>query len=307
MISRRRVGVIRLAALARSPPGRGLLTDLPQLASLNDVKHSDEIRRILVEDFGFADLKAYRRWVEGERSRLVPTPELIEKLSPDRVDCRDFWRVCDELFSLDPVCNVAVDPSIGRLPHAIETRADANRMNLRFAKSFGITDFLEENAQKRLKVFEIGTGYGSIMNFIETHTNHEYTGVDVVPRVPGVLETTAEGLIPEALVQREAGLHSYVISSNVFQHLSTRQRAQYYEDARKLLVRGGLFIFNLCVDTGKPGSLRDASGNAWCDHYGQFTAIPKADIYAELGALFGVLYVTQRYDGVFNFVCQKRD
>jgi len=292
-------------ALARYPPGRGLR--LNPLAAINDVKHSDEIRQILVEDFGFADLNAYRRWVDGERSRLVPTPELIEKLSPDRVDCRDFWRVCDELFSLDPVCNVAVDPSIGRLPHAIETRADANRMNLRFAKSFGITDFLEENAQKRLKVFEIGTGYGSIMNFIETHTNHEYTGVDVVPRVPGVLETTAEGLIPEALVQREAGLHSYVISSNVFQHLSTRQRAQYYEDARKLLVRGGLFIFNLCVDTGKPGSLRDASGNAWCDHYGQFTAIPKADIYAELGALFGVLYVTQRYDGVFNFVCQKRD
>src|SRR5450432_2569761 len=271
------------------------------------MKQYDEIRRALVQDFGFTDLAAYKRWVERDRANLVLTSELIEQLSPDNVDCRDFWRVCDELFALDPVCNVAVNPSVGRLPYAIETRMDANRMNLRFARSFGITGFLEENAQQRLKVFEIGPGYGSIMNFVETHTNHEYTGVDVVPRVPGVIEATAEGLIPEDLVKRDAALYSYVVSSNVFQHLSSKQRVRYYDDARALLTRGGLFIFNLCVDIGKQGFLRDASGNAWCDHYGQFTAVPKSDIYAQLGALFGVLYVTQRYDGVFNFVCQKRD
>jgi hypothetical protein len=271
------------------------------------VKGYAEIRRTLVDDLGFLDLPAYRRWVEEERPKLVLTDAIIERLSPDRVDCRDFWRVCDELFFLDPVCNLAVQPSVGRLPYAVETRADANRVNLRFAKSFGITNFLEENPQQRLKVFEIGPGYGAIKHFVETHTNHEYIAVDVVARIPGVVVATAEGLIPEDLVKQEAGSHSYVVSSNVFQHLSSKQRARYYEDARTLLVRGGLFIFNLCVDTGKAGYLRDAAGNAWCDHYGQFTAIPKSDIYAELGALFGVLYVTQRYDGVFNFVCQKRD
>jgi hypothetical protein len=119
--------------------------------------------------------------------------------------------------------------------------------------------------------------------------------------------TTAEGLIPEDLIKRDAASFSYVVSSNVFQHLSGKQRKRYYEDVRALLVRGGLFIFNMYVDTGKTGYLRDSAGNAWCDHYGQFTAVPKADVYAELGALFGVLYVTQRYDGVFNFVCQKGD
>jgi hypothetical protein len=271
------------------------------------MKRYQEIRRELVDGFGFTDLTAYKRWVENERAKLVLTSEVIERLSPDNVDCREFWRVCDELFALDPVCNLTVEPSVGTLPFAVETRRDANRMNLRFAKSFGITSFLEENAQARLKVLEIGPGYGSLMNFVETHTNHEYTGVDVMPRVPGVVEATAEGLIPEDLLQRDAGLFSYVVSSNVFQHLSSRQRSRYYADARTLLTRGGLFIFNLCVDTGKVGYLRDAAGNAWCDHYGQFTAIPKADVYAELAALFGVLYVTQRYDGVFNFVCQKRD
>ena len=78
-------------------------------------------------------------------------------------------------------------------------------MNLRFAKSFGITNFLEENAAERLKVLEVGTGYGSLMHFIETHTNHQYTGVDVVARVPGVIEATAEGLIPEELVKSGEG------------------------------------------------------------------------------------------------------
>jgi hypothetical protein len=294
-------------SLVRAAFRLGTIDAWPTASSLRSMKQYQEIRRILVEDFGFSDLAAYRQWVESKRSALVPTSEMIGRLSPDAVDCRDFWRVCDELFTIDPVCNVAVSPSVGRMPYAVETRADANRMNLRFAKSFGITDFLEENPRDRLKVFEIGTGYGSLMNFIETHTNHEYTGVDVVARVPGVVQATAEGLIPEDLIQRDAGLYSYVVSSNVFQHLSSKQRKRYYDDARTLLMRGGLFIFNLCVDTGKPGYLRDASGNAWCDHYGQFTAIPRSDIYAQLGEMFGVLYVTQRYDGVFNFVCQKRD
>ncbi|MEO8905057.1 MAG: class I SAM-dependent methyltransferase [Polyangiaceae bacterium] len=270
------------------------------------MKQYQEIRRELTEGFGFTDLAAYQQWVEHERPKLVVNKELVERLSPDHVDCRDFWRACDDLFLLDPVCNVAVKPAVGRMPHAVETRMDANRMNLRFAKSFGITDFLEENAQQRLKVLEIGPGFGSLMHFVETHTNHEYTGVDVVPRVAGIVQATAQGLIPDELVEQNAGTFSYVVASNVFQHLSSKQRTHYYAHARTLLMRGGLFIFNLCIDNGKAAYLRDKSGNAWCDHYGQFTAVPKADIYTELGSGFGVLYVTQRYDGVFNFVCQRR-
>ncbi len=270
------------------------------------MKKRDEIRRILVEELGFTDLEAYRKWIDTERPRLKVDEKLVARLSPDNVDCRDFWGVCDELFHIDPVCNVAVRPSVGQLPYSIETRMDANRMNLRFAQSFGITDFLLENAEERLKLFEIGPGFGSLMHFVETHTNFEYTAVDAVPRMNGVHQTTAEGLIPDALLASSAGAYSYVIASNVFQHFSSKQRARYYEHARALLQRGGLFIFNLCVDTGKATYLRDAKGNAWCDHYGQFTAVPKADLYAQLGALFGVLYVTQRYDGIFNFVCQKQ-
>jgi hypothetical protein len=131
------------------------------------MKQYSEIRRALVEDFGFTDLEAYRRWIERDRAKLVLNAALIQRLSPDHVDCRDFWRVCDELFGIDPVCDLAIDPVVGSLPHAIDTRSDANRMNLRFAKSFGITAFLEENARQRLKVIELGTGYGSIMNLPE--------------------------------------------------------------------------------------------------------------------------------------------
>ncbi|HYQ01970.1 MAG TPA: class I SAM-dependent methyltransferase [Polyangiaceae bacterium] len=144
------------------------------------------------------------------------------------------------------------------------------------------------------------------MHFIETHTNHEYTGVDVAPRLPGIVQATAQGLIPKELVEQAADSYAYVVSTNVFQHLSSKQRLHYYEDIRRLLVPGGLFNFNLCIDTGKVDYLRDAAGNAWCDHYGQFTEVPKANIYTDLAAHFGVLCVTQRYDGVFNFVCQRR-
>jgi hypothetical protein len=271
------------------------------------MKGHQEIRRILVEDLGFRDLEAYKKWIETERPTTSLTRERIERLSPDVVDCRAFWNVCDELFGTDPVCNISVAPEVGSLPYAIETRMDANRMNLRLAKSLGVTAFLEENAHARLSVLEIGTGYGSLKSFIETHTNHTYMGVDVVPRVSGVVETTPDGLLPRSLVDDDHNRFSYVVSSNVFQHFSARQRTQYIADAHTLLHKLGLFIFNLTVDTAKiPQYMRDSAGGAWADHYGQYTPIPRGDVvYGELAKTFRILYVTQRYDGLFNFVCQK--
>lgn len=271
------------------------------------MKTSDEIRRILTEELGFVNLDAYKRWVDSTRPTIVPSPARIELLSPDAVDCRAFWKVCEELFGLDPVCNLTVSPSVGRLTHEIENRMDANRLNLRFAKSFGITAFLDENAGERLKTLEIGPGFGALKNYIETNTRHTYTGIDVYPRLPGLIETTPDGLIPPEFVEAECGSFSYVVSSNVFQHLSARQRAKYFEDAAALLHGGGLFIFNTLVDTAKtPPHLRDADGNAWCDHYGQYTLMPRvADLYEKIAGMFSILYVTQRYDGIFNFVCQK--
>jgi hypothetical protein len=272
------------------------------------MKKHDEIKRILTEDLGFTDLAAYQRWIATERPRIKPTPERIERLSPDAIDCRDFWRVCEELFGDDPVFNAAVAPRDGRLPHPVEGRMDENRMNLRLARSLGITAFLDENADKRLKILEIGPGFGSIKNYIETHTNHVYTGIDVYPRIPDVLEATEEGLIPRSFIEGGHNAYSYVISHNVFQHLSAKQRSRYYRDARVLLHPGALFIFNLSVDAGKGFALlRDAQGTAWCDHYGQYTLIPKvSDVHDELRAGFDVLYVVQRHDGLFNFVCRKK-
>jgi hypothetical protein len=267
-----------------------------------------EIKRILVEDLGFRDLSAYKTWVSEVRPNSPPTAERIAKLSPDVVDARAFWKVCDDLFGIDPVFNATLTPEVGRLPYAIGTPMDANRMNLRLAKSLGITAFLEENAQARLKVLEIGPGFGSLKNFLETHTNHLYTGVDAVPRVAGILETTQEGLLPRDLVEREQGTFSYVVSTNVFQHLSTKQRSKYIQDAIALLGQGGLLLVNLTVDTAKfPAYARDAEGNAWAVHYGQYTPIPKgAAAYEMFTEPLKILYMTQRYDGLFNFVCQRQ-
>lgn len=271
------------------------------------MKNADEIRRILTEELGFRTLADYKTWIEQVRPGISPTPERIEKLSPDKIDCRAFWRVCEELFGNDPICNTVVAPRGGSLPYPVETHMDSNRTNLRFAKSFGVTAFLDEFADARLKTLEIGPGYGALKSYIETHTKHDYIGVDVVARFPGVVEATAEGFMPEGLVDQERGLCGYVVSSNVFQHLSAKQRTRYFKDAYTLLRKGGLFIFNMRVDTGqRPANTRDAKGNAWCDHYGQYTLIPRPDdLQREIASAFDILYATQRYDGIFNLVCQK--
>ena len=272
------------------------------------MKNSEELRRILTEDLGFVDLDAYRKWIAEVRPTITPTPERIAKLSPDDIDCSAFWKVCEDLFGIDPVFNVVATPEVGNLPYAVETQMDANRMNLRFAKSLGITAFLDEFAHQRVKTLEIGPGYGSIKNYIETRTEHIYTGIDVYPRIPGVIPTTPQGLIPAEMLERERDAYSSVIASNVFQHLSAKQRSRYFQDAHQLLHKGGVFIFNLTVNTGKMAPhVVDKSGNAWTDHYGQYTLMPKpGDLQKEVTSLFFVMYLTQRYDGLFNFVCQKR-
>jgi SAM-dependent methyltransferase len=272
------------------------------------MKKYAEIKRILTEELGFTDLAAYQRWIATERPKIKPTPERMERLSPDSIDCRDFWKVCEELFGDDPVCNLAVLPREGRLPYPVEGRMDANRLNLRLARSFGITALLDENADQRLRVLEIGPGFGSLKNYIETHTNHRYVGIDVCPRIPDVLEATTEGLIPRSFIEGATSSYSYVISHNVFQHLSARQRSRYYRDARVLLHPGGLFIFNLTVDASKGFPLlRDGQGTGWCDHYGQYTLIPKVgDLRGELGAGFDILYTVERHDGLCNFVCRRK-
>src|ERR1700722_10394034 len=98
------------------------------------MKDYREIRRIIVDELGFCDLAAYAKWIEQVRPTTRPTPEAIARLSPDAVDCRAFWRVCDDLFGSDPICNIALAPEVGRLPYAVDTPMDANRMNLRLAK-----------------------------------------------------------------------------------------------------------------------------------------------------------------------------
>ena len=79
-------------------------------------------------------------------------------------------------------------------------------------------------------------------------------------------------------------------------------------DAHKLLCPGGVFLFSLTVDTGKsPASARDAVRDAWAVHYGQYTPFPRGHAaYALAGDGFAMLCVTQRYDGLFNFICQRQ-
>ena len=115
------------------------------------MKTGAEIRHIFTDEFGFRNLRDYQCWIQQVRPAISPTPELVDRLSPDVVDCRDFWKVCEELFGIDPVYNQSLRPKVGVVPFPIETRSDANRMNLRLAKSLGITAFLEENAGARLK------------------------------------------------------------------------------------------------------------------------------------------------------------
>jgi hypothetical protein len=264
----------------------------------------DEIKDIIVNRFGFKTLDDYKRFLENP-DRKPPTKEEIELLSPDRVNSVDFWKVCDDLFGTDPVCNVSVRGMHGYgSPLGI---MDANRNNLWIAETLGILMYLREFSYNPFIVdVEIGVGYGSLKNWVETNTKHRYYGFDVVSRVPGIYTLNDRGGFKDDIEQLYGKVNN-VIATNVFQHLSEKQRLHYFDTASKLLKDGGLFMFNGMLDPEVSSKHRAEDGNRYAVHYGQFTPHMKGPWLAkELHARgFRLHMFMHRWDDIFGVVAMK--
>lgn len=242
------------------------------------MKQYSEIYKIITEQLGHTDLKTYQ--VAPKRTTPI-SPEDIALLSPDEVDCHDFWRVCKVLFGSDAVCNQA--PPLGGTKSLLE----ANRRNLRlawFSGALGWAHGIMQCLPQAIAV-EIGPGYGSFKHFAESHhTTVSYYGFDVCPLTEDVLPMGRDGTFTEGYPVNKA---DFVYSSNVFQHLSPKQRLTLYRQIYEMLKPGGSFIFNLLIDLPPPkdfvyqGGARDKEGRGYMQHYGQYTQIPTFDEVTE--------------------------
>jgi len=220
--------------------------------------------------------------VEGS---WIVSDNVINHLSPDNLDSREFWKGAVETFPLF---------SIAGGPHTIKNKDEVNDATFGMHKDIGTLDWLVSDmteSDKDYKMLEIGPGYGNIFypiiakNGLEKH----YYSIDVNPLFWHDNMYQCDGRnIPEK-IPNELDM---VYSINVFQHLSKAQRLSYYQQVFKKLKRGGKFIVGtFCVT---PTNIhqpiwghRDEHGNFYAVFLGQYTEIERfeswVDILREVG------------------------
>jgi len=260
------------------------------------MKLYDEIKDIITNHYGLKTLEDYKEWLAKWRAAGgTATPEEVELLSPDNINCRDFWRVCEDVFGTDPICNAADG---GVYTNSME----ANRVNLGIASSTGLLEVINNHRFFRTRMLELGTGLGCVKNYVEVMTKFDYTGFDVNPRIPEVLPTTEDGYLPSAYVNGQKNQLNIAFSSNVLQHVTEKQRKAFFADAYAMLTPGGYLLFNIvCVS-------KFTTPVRYIALYGQFTLIPQvSDIYRELEEELGfsVHVTTNRMGYHYGFVAQK--
>ena len=161
-----------------------------------------------------------------------------------------------------------------------------------------------------IPILDIGAGYGMMKEFVKKYTKAEYHGVDVYPKFEGVLQVSPDGsTLPPAIMNTLFGI---VISVNVFQHLSIKQRNHYYEQVAKIL-HPDCGIFTVTISTyNKTANLRKPficadDGKGYMCHYGQYVECQSyPEVIADLSKHFRILSLAHRpCDDSFTFHCVK--
>lgn len=263
-----------------------------------------EIKDIITNKYGYKNLDDWKKECENRFSlykkegRYKPTQEEIDLLSPDNVDCGAFWRVCTELFGIDPICNITQPGYADNSAVNMYDITIANKRNLWLTETFGILTYLKEHADYPSMVMEFGAGYGGLKNWIESNTSKNYIGFDVNPLIPSILPLNHQGeLITD--ISDNKGKVSHFVCSNVFQHLSEKQRLYIFDTAATYLYSGGLLMFITPIKS---------AAYEYIYTYGQITINPSSSwIDEELCKRgFKICMVTSRYDGVVGYIAIKQ-
>lgn len=193
-----------------------------------------------------------------------------DKFHPSNVNIKDFWKATDEVFSTDTVANCTFTDS---KPYSI---TEANLKNHRIPLYLGLLggmSFAEFNSKhkfNRVAIAEIGCGYGSFKeNYIR---DQKYTGFDIIPRSPDVIELSDDGCFTQQQVEMYKEEFTIFYSCNVFQHLSKQQIVKYLEQVHEMLPIGGYFVFSY-VKQPQCG---------YTFHYGQMIDIVATDLFKDI-------------------------
>ena len=259
----------------------------------------EEFKELIEGSYGITNLKSYDEYKTKTYDRLV-TKDEIEKLSPDNVDSSSFWEYIEKNpeIAKDAICfGVKKEDDI----------TEVNNRNFQLACELSTINYILKCKDfTGMNILDIGAGYGMLKDFIEKYTTLTYNGVDVYPKISGVCKVGSDGsTMPDTIMSKMYGL---VVSTNVFQHLSVKQRRHYYEQISKILYPNCVFSVSqvaIFSDTKRTG-FKAEDGKEYCCHYGQWTEIqPLDEIVDDLSKYFNIISTLRRNSSI-TFHCSLR-
>lgn len=244
---------------------KGLYSHVPFLSDkeINEMQKKADVKPILVPHKGIID------------------KSLVDRLSPDNIDSRVFWKKATELYPLFCIC--------GKKPEEPKefTKEKINKINNDLASGSGaiaqLNEYLMDSPKSSFEMLEIGPGYGNICNITKSvkTVSINYHAIDVNPLFnhPRLYQTDGS-TIPDEIPNNL----DFVYSINVFQHLSKKQRSAYYKQIFNKLTIGGMFLFSMFVSTETNKDwpvwgIQDKKGRRYVGFFRQFTEV---DFYEEL-------------------------
>ena len=263
----------------------------------------NEFTEIIEGDYKIKDLPSYAEYKRARGNGI--TQSEIDRLSPDAIKSSSFW----EWIEKNP--ELAKD-AIGFGITADGSIQDLNRNNYGLANSLGMLSYVFLwRHYKGMPILDIGAGYGMLKEFVDNSTWMKYYGVDVYPKIPGVLALPdGDSTLPDEILKVGFGL---VVSTNVFQHLSVKQRRHYYEQVVKILIPNGVFSVSMSAagldECGTKGFVCKETGKEYMCHYGQYTEVQtQKEIMDDLRKHFKILSVTRRlWDNSVSFHCNAKE
>ena len=228
--------------------------------------------------------------VEGDGMTII-TENLVERLSPHRIDSNLFWKKAVDTFAITPISRIQLNT-----PEEINLNSWRNIHSRFWNSPFLKAKYKGKNIPK---ILEIGPGYGCVKNFIDNQKNYQiivsgkpskkenlkienYYCIDVNPLFEYERMFKTDGqTIPEEIPKDL----DVVYSVNVFQHLHEEQRHDYYKQILPRLKKDGIFVMSLFVVNeenekikfhggGKLFGWQDDKGNYYSNFFSQFIRIP---------------------------------
>ena len=201
---------------------------------------------------------SFRDWGKAEIDNL-----------PEDFDWQEFWRDCKTDYPLHSVAGGYMFKNERKIKKEEYQKVPV--------------DILPVN---KGKVLEIGYGFGGAAKLFK-EKGFKYYGIDYVTsgrpnKKYGKFIEIKESGIPEELLKKQ-GSFSMAYAENVFQHLTSKQRKEYYEQVHKILEPGGVFYFSLFTrnESGMKHfySLEKNKNLPYaCNFFGVHTKVPKLPV-----------------------------